>query len=64
MRNLAFNHLRFYVLSPANGAFTLVPLPKRLKPRPPSYRLGPIGLKGHFVWINRYGFPEQPGIMP
>nr|WP_246818682.1 recombinase family protein [Corynebacterium sp. HMSC074H12] len=20
-------------------------------------------LKGHFVWINRYGFPGQPGIM-
>ena len=41
MRNLAFNHLRFYVLSPADGAFTLVPLPKRLKPRPLSNRLGP-----------------------
>ncbi|MBK4142003.1 hypothetical protein GWO54_05415 [Corynebacterium macginleyi] len=21
------------------------------------------GLKGHFVWINRYGFPGQTGIM-
>lgn len=41
MRNLAFNYLRFYVLSPANGAFTLVPLPQRLKPRPPSNRPGP-----------------------
>ena len=22
-----------------------------------------LRLKGHFVWINRYGFPEQPGII-